>query len=681
MPAKDARPKIQLSADETDRLVKYLDDRIQEAVEFRGSSEWDTLHTDFWRMYRSDPAQKVRSWPWQGASNLYIPLVKVAVNTTLAQEYEAMLSVEPKVIGTEGSDQELADDLSNYYFGYYYKKELPLPIFGTDWFLDNCIDGTSAMKPRQNTDFIVRRSEKMVDVPVYENVDSVGMDGIPIKEQRLTRTDYEWQEKAWIERVDQTTAEVADLHRIYMSPETGSGKLGGSAFYADSCPWYYQESWLTWEELVMRERSIGYNLRLKDGRDLKAFMQEPEPTEKEKREAEREGTKAGGKIDKLKVLEFYLPWQLPVRYQKIDDGDTEDVNQTSKTEDGYLEEIVVTYAAEANHVLLVRPLSRVCPDGKRPHVSMHYRRTPRFIYGIGLPSEMRDVQAGINKSSNQMWDYGDLSNMPWGFYSPGAMGSMPELGSLEPGRMYEALDPRGVYFHKFNLDVNYYLATNNILNTWAEKIANISDTMQGRSPSSPNAPRTARGMMAQIQMGQIAFAVLTAVHAESFKEFFRRIHAFKKRWAKPVEAFRILNKETGMWQSRNIDDKAFQYDADFEFNLMPNKTQEQQVNQSLYQITLSGIQQALAAPMLADMIRGLVAEIWSSLGKKNFDYFWPKDKVRNIVMQSQMNRADQAQGNQQEQPNAGLPPNGGPPAPPPTAGPENANLQPMGPLQ
>ena len=80
------KQQIQLSGEAENKLKKELDRMIEEAEEFRGSSEWSTLHADFWRMYRADPKQKERTWPWKNASNLYIPLVKTAINTTIAQE-------------------------------------------------------------------------------------------------------------------------------------------------------------------------------------------------------------------------------------------------------------------------------------------------------------------------------------------------------------------------------------------------------------------------------------------------------------------------------------------------------------------------------------------------------------------------------------------------------------------
>jgi hypothetical protein len=286
----------------------------------------------------------------------------------------------------------------------------------------------------------------------------------------------------------------------------------------------------------------------------------------------------------------------------------------------------------------------------------------------------------MNSSWNQMVDYGTLSNAPWGLIGPGAAGAFPELGALEPGRMYEVLDPRAIYFPRFNMDPNFYFGQNQQIQTWAEKMVNISDMQLGRAPTTPNAPRTARGQLAMIQMGNIAFSVLTAVHSQSFIEQFKRVHAFKKRWAKPEEVFRVLNKQSGLFEKRVITDKAFQADVDFEFQMMPNKSQEQQMNQALFGMTLSAVQQAIASPMIAPMVRTLLGDVYRSLGKKNFDTLWPENLVPNIMAQASMDRAapPAAQGSGGPNPSGGNPPVPPEPTPPQPGGQQLPQFQQMG---
>lgn len=238
--------------------------------------------------------------------------------------------------------------------------------------------------------------------------------------------------------------------------------------------------------------------------------------------------------------------------------------------------------------------------------------------------------------------------------------------------MYPVMDPKSVYFPKFNTDANYYFGQHQSIQNWAEKVSNATEYLQGKAPTTPNAPRTARGQLAMIQMSNVQFAILTGLHSESFIEFFRRVHAFKKRWAPAQEEFRIMNKETGMFRKKTITDKAFQYDADFDFQMNPNRSQAQQMSQMLFGLTISAVQQAIAAPYMSEMIRNLTSDVYRDLGKKNFDQIWPKLMVQNIVMQAQSNAA---QNQQQQNPEMGqVPPPEQSGTMPPVQNPEMANL-------
>lgn len=646
MPVKDLRPQIKLSKDEEDRLKRRLDEMIQEADEFRTSADWESLHSLYWRMYMCEPEQSVRTWPWDASSNLFMPMTKVAVNATVAQEFDAMLSQDPQVIGFESDDLQLAEDLTAYYFDYFYKEVLPINIWGTDLLLNNTVDGTSAMETWQNVDFEVRREETLeqAQMPAVEMMvpDAIGID------RPQPAPDFNWTEKATIERIDETTATVSDLEKIYVAPGSTISGNTVSAMQWPGCPWYFVKTELTWETLVARKRSAGYQI----SENLKAFLGVAEPTDKEDLIASREGVDASARPETLRVLQYYMRWPLPMRYRYYSDANPlgEDLKQNQGEEDGHLEEVVVTYAPDAKEILLIRPLSRVCPDGKRPHTDMRYRRIPGW-YGIGLPSDMRDLQSAMNSSVNQEIDYGTLCNLPWGFYSPANSGLLPQQGAISPGTFYEVNDPRGIQTFNFRMDPNFYNSVQNVIQAWGEKVANVSDVQLGRSPTTPNAPRTARGQLAMIQMGNIAFSILSAVHSMSFIEVFKRIHAFKKRWAKPVEIFRVMNKQTGMFQKRQVTDRAFKADVDFQFRLNPNKAAEQQRAQGLFSMIISAVQQAIAAPMLANMIRELTREAAVSLGYKNFDVIWPKNLVQNIAIQAMGN---QGQG-QQPPPQEGQP--------------------------
>ena len=130
---------------------------IEQAEDFKG--EWDSEHSTFMNMYLAKPDQEVKNWPWRGASNLFLPLARVTIDSLLAQFYDAMLAQKPTVVGTEGSDLESAKMLDMFYFEHVWTKLLSLQQIGNDWLFDTLIDGTSAVKVRWDRDETLVRDQ------------------------------------------------------------------------------------------------------------------------------------------------------------------------------------------------------------------------------------------------------------------------------------------------------------------------------------------------------------------------------------------------------------------------------------------------------------------------------------------------------------------------------------------
>lgn len=619
--ASNLIPKIRLSADEQERLKNRLDEMIIQAEDFRQSSRWSRLHELYWRLYFAEPEYEVKNWPWENASNLFIPLTQVVIAGIMAQEFDAMLSNDPtvKVVGLD-EEQAEAEQLSLYYGDYFYRQKVNLRQLGSDWLLDNLVDGTSAVKVRLNRDYRVRRRETIEDLPVMEKIKSEFL-GEVLEVEQQTGVEQRIVEDATIERIDEVEAETVDLERIHVAPDTGPD------LQYPTCRWYYQTQDLAWEDLIAR-RMRGYDVP----DDLRSQLGERETSEKERLIREREGTSESATERTVRVCEFYMRWQLPTRYRQPEEGEREWLTQAEGEEDGYEEEVIVTYAPRARHLLNIRPLSRVCPDGERPHILNHYHRIPRYIYGMGIPSKMRHLNSAINSGWNQRIDYGTIQNIPWYFYNPASSGTMPDLFSLQPGQGVPTLDPRGVTFPRFNGDPNFFLMSDQQIQMWAERVGNINDYNLGRSPNLPNAQRTARGTMALLQQANIGFSLLIAMHAEGFVKFFRKVHAYKaKATGRDGAEFRVTNRERSRLIRGRVPQDAFRREVDFEFVLNPNRLQEQQAKQVLWSLTLQGLTLVMQSPQLHDPVRNALADLYDSFGVKNFPKIWPKQPPAQIA--------------------------------------------------
>ena len=244
-----------------------------------------------------------------------------------------------------------------------------------------------------------------------------------------------------------------------------------------------------------------------------------------------------------------------------------------------------------------------------------------YFYGMGIPAALKQMNDLMNSAFNQMVDYGTLRNVPWALYSPALMGNnLPEKFRLEPGAMIPVNDPRGVSFPSFNGDNTHWLQLLQQAQAFSERLTSVTDFTVGRAPSTPNAPRTARGQAALMQQSQIAFSYRVSQMVESYRRLFRSVHVLYQKHAPKELEFRYFNRDAGIFQTGKVSREDFRTDVDFEFRLNPNRMQKQQELQMITQ---------LLSPVLLQMqnisgLRALYKQTYDSFGLKNFEEIWPE---------------------------------------------------------
>lgn len=630
MATRNEIPRIKLSEDEAERLRKRLIEMVLEAEDFH--SEWAQLHDSYLRSYLTMPEFRVKNDPWPGASNVFIPLTRVVVDGILAQEYDAMFSNEPfgKVVGFEEQDLRDAELLTRFYFEYVYTKVIPFRELANDFLFDNTVDGTSAVKPRWDRDRYLKRQIVVDQIPRFAEVESGDLLGVPATVPVLEGVDEVVREDVLIESRDVPRLDITDMVRLFVAPDTGT-----SLQWPD-CRWYFQEQHLTWEELVERRRHGYSNI----DEDLKAVMSPKGLTEMERTQRRQENLSESDEEKTARVLEFYMRWPLP--FSALDD--TKQVSGKAGDEDSYWEEIVVTFLWDTKKVSRIVPLTRIYPDGLRPHIDNRFSRRPRFFYGLGIPAKLRHLQEMINSAYNQMIDYGTLQNLPFYFYEPLATGLMPETLGLRPGQGTPVQSARGIVFPRFQGDASFWLSAMQQMQIWAERDGGVSDMLLGRNPSTPNAPRTFRGQAAMIQQANIGFSRLVAMHVEPVLEIFKRVHSLYRRHITEDLEFALFNDSRGLMQRLRIPRRVLDQDIDFQFILNPNRAAEQQTNQAMFQMMLSAIPMALQNPILFKPVRALARQLYESHGKKNFNEVWPEELEYQVQA-----AAAQQQGMQQQE--------------------------------
>jgi hypothetical protein len=616
MPVKNQIPKISLSSSRQEELIQKLNRMIEEATEFKG--EWDSEHSTFMSMYLAKPDQEVKNWPWRGASNLFLPLTRVTIDSLLAQFYDAMLAQRPTVIGTEGTDLESARMLEMFYFDHVWTKILNLKEIGNDWLFDTLLDGTSAVKIRWNRDETLVRDQTIEPEIRVDRERTRFSTGQEVDFETIVGIDERIVEETTSRRVDRPAVDITDMSRIFVAPSSGLGMQW------PECPWYYEVSYLTWDELRSRKQHGYDNI----DEELRSKLAEHELTGKERTIRDEEEVGQSDPTQTAQVVVFYMRMALPGKVTRLD-GKTKKQNiefddEGNQIGDALEEEVEIVYLVDTKKIARIIPLTRLYPDGKRPHIDNRFTRLPRHFFGQGIPAKMKHLNRLLNSTFNQMMDYGTLQNMPFFFYEPASTGLLADMNQLKPGEGIPVLNSGGVNFPKFQGNKDFQLSILQQVQAWAERDTAVTDFTQGRAASVPNAPRTAAGTGMLLQQSNIAFSRMVALMAEQFTELLRRVHVLYQRYAPQELEFKFFNQQTGLFKKTNITRGLFYEDVDFQFQLNPNRLQEQQNNMQMAQFMMS-IPYIGQAPR---SVRALAKQLYESLGKKNFDAIWPEEMMQ-----------------------------------------------------
>jgi hypothetical protein len=227
----------------------------------------------------------------------------------------------------------------------------------------------------------------------------------------------------------------------------------------------------------------------------------------------------------------------PERLDLIDAYMRMDIN-----DDGYEEEVIVTVPFEKPDIILrcVR-LEEVYRHGMRPFTAFYCNPVADSIWAIGIPQVLEGLQKEFNVIHNQRVDSGTIANMPFGWYVPTA-GLNPERYKLTPGVMNPVDDINSVRMHTPANYTAWGFQEENSLWTLVERRTKVNDLSLGRIGESQGAARTARGVQALSEQQAAGFDILIRRFQEGFKALLQQILALYAQYMPPGKEFRILGE-------------------------------------------------------------------------------------------------------------------------------------------
>lgn len=304
-----------------------------------------------------------------------------------------------------------------------------------------------------------------------------------------------------------------------------------ATFDLQNAEYIYHRYWMTLDQ-IKREVRKGIFQASKEDLEKIATLQQPDAAaEDNSREVKMQKEDITGvqvlsktsKPDKVELIDAYF------RYD-VDD-------------DGFEEEVIATICRDAPSVVLrmVR-LEEVFRHGMRPFVPFYFNPVSDSIWAIGVPQILEGLQKEFNVIHNQRTDAGFIANTPFGVYVPAA-GFNPEKMPIEPGFMYPVDDVNAVRWYAPPHNPAWGFQEEGGLWALVEKRMKVSDISMGRVGETQGAARTASGVQALTAQAAIGFDIYIRRFQEQFKLLVQQILALYQQYMPPDKEHRILGKE------------------------------------------------------------------------------------------------------------------------------------------
>ena len=487
-----------------------------------------------------------KSFPWEGCSNIQVPLTQTSVETIYSRIINAIFNVEPFWMVRPVSDSLDAYDKSKSlerFLQYVSVHVLDMYSVCQNWFLDSIKYGTGVIEVCWERKHQYRYKRHLDEV---------------IKERKL----------------------------IYNGPKVKSIALddfylpAGVDCIANS-PWVGKGFYLTWPELKMMEEEGEYRNVDKIRDHYEATLQD-----RDERRAEEAGLDVSLFHHVYRLHEIHFMWDF--------DNDGTFVPVTMVYHPGTMQPLKIDYFAYDH-----------C---RWPFMEFRYMPRERFFYGIGVPQMLHYLQSGIDTMVNQLIDGSTLSNVPFFKAKRGSLPRNIKFrpGFIfhtdEPDRDL-IVERAGQPYPDLFLNAR-------ALQDWGEKRVGISDYLMGRESPAVGTKATATSTLALLQESSRRFdLVLRDVRHASTELGYQILELYQQYTKQPMnymfnrnEVSDVLEEyaRTGQWkpqaQSINLtgDDLRDRFSIELSASRSSlNREMEKQNYLALFQLSMGYYKQML----------------------------------------------------------------------------------------
>lgn len=472
-----------------DKLVKWVLD--QKTYMENDRQVWmarQRKYLDQWDDYITYP----RKGLWEESSNVHLPLTMQMCKALHARCKQALFAVNPPYVISpiekldiqriKTIDIVMKWALANY-INYYKGIELVID----DWIWDFVTIGWAVMKRRW--DIVERKAivleEVAQNVPVAEAVDEISaiLEG---GEQEKAEEVIAKEVEKIIPYFDGPVIQTVPHEDIWFP-----GRCNDTSDLDEHVAVFHQFK-LTESEIRIRQK-IGLFEEESAEKVLTKGLREPGTTadttdriEKKKREDKLQGVQTVDSQVGPKESDFLEGY---IRYDLDDDGIDE--------------KLVVVINPDTRELVRWTYLDRITKTGKNPLHKIDLLRRPRRSYSLGMIELLYSINNEIDAMHNMQMDVGTISNVPFFFYRA-TCGLKPEKIKIEPGVGYPLDDPQNdINIPRWG-NMTYWSATQEqSLTQWAERLTSLTAMNMGMPTPTVGASRTAAGMMALLNEGNL----------------------------------------------------------------------------------------------------------------------------------------------------------------------------------
>ena len=442
-PKVDAMPAIDKRVD-VEHLLNYLDESVQNAVNAR--REWQDGLENWYRQYRGIVYEK--SFPWDGCSNLHVPITGILVETLTSRMINPLFSAQPFVTAkgvsaaglppdlppNEGnpprplSDHDKARDVENM-LHYVMNQRINVYPKVQDWIREAFIYGRSVMKIIWRKD-IRKYTRHMSQRDVQSDLQSAQAD---MQNGNVTPD--------LLEFLDQMTF-IAQNHDFVNHPFV---EVEREEVTYNNPDWIF----IPIEDFIYHPRAISIQdspyVAHRFKRDIDELYKEqdigvytnvdllPIGLNNDSNIISHHGDKL---LNDVQTLEE--------GYENVSNEPTDGLENIEIIEwhgkydidgDGRMEDIVATFSPGAKVLLSVRESDLL--HGKKPFAEIKPFPTPGRFESQGVPELITDLQQEINDIHNMRIDNGTITNAVMWWFDPNS-DIDPEIHRPGPGQGFPA---------------------------------------------------------------------------------------------------------------------------------------------------------------------------------------------------------------------------------------------------